>query len=149
MVDITLTNLCQDLKNWFEDRDVKYIGQITLAENGDVFCNGVKIGLEEGEYYRVIKSKFSDGIHIYPDADTRPESFDGAVWPLRINPAFLQEAQQLGLWDSTTGKKLRGPYSSENLSASGYSYTMRSAYDIAKATLRSAFPEFFSRWGKI
>lgn len=147
MVDNTLTELCQELRNWF-DR-ARYIGHITIDESGDVFCNGVAIGLAEEQYYRVIGSVFSDGVHIYPDSDTRAESFDGAVWAMAVPPDFLALVQEIEDWNANARPKMLGPYSSENLSSSGYSYQRQSAEDMAKADYKTVFGARLNKWRKL
>lgn len=148
MVDNTITELCQDLRNWFER--ARYIGHITLDADGGVFCNGVAIGLAEDQYYRVINSTFADGVHIYPDSDTRAESFDGAVWAMAVPPDFLALVQEIKDWNANARPKMLGPYSSENLSSSGYSYQRQSAEDVAKAAdYKTVFGERLNKWRKL
>ena len=147
MVDNTLTELCQELRNWF-DR-ARYIGHITIDKSGDVFCNGVKVGLLEGQYYRVIGSVYSNGVHIYPDSDTRAESFDGAVWAMAVPPDFLALVQEIEDWNANARPKMLGPYSSENLSSSGYSYQRQSAEDMAKADYKTVFGARLNKWRKL
>ena len=147
MVDNTLTELCQELRNWF-DR-ARYIGHITLDADGGVFCNGVAIGLLEDQYYRVINSTFADGVHIYPDADNKQESFDGAVWAMAVPPDFLALVQEIEDWNANVRPKMLGPYSSENLSSSGYNYQRQSAEDMAKADYKTVFGARLNKWRKL
>lgn len=147
MVDNTLTELCQDLRNWF-DR-ARYIGNITLDAYGGVFCNGVAIGLVEGQYFRVFGSVFADGVHVYPDAETPAESFTGAVWAMAVPPDFLALVQEIEDWNTNARPKMLGPYSSENLSSSGYSYQRQSAEDMAKADYKTVFGARLNKWRKL
>ena len=147
MVYNTLTELCQELRNWF-DR-ARYIGNITLDANGGVYCNGVAIGLAEGQYFRVIGSVFADGVHVYPDTETTVESFDGAVWAMAVPPDFLSLAQEIEDWNTNARPKMLGPYSSENLSSSGYSYQRQSAEDMAKADYKTVFGARLNKWRKL
>lgn len=147
MVDNTLTELCQDLRNYF-DR-ARYIGHITLDADGGVFCNGVAIGLAEGQYFRVIGSVFADGVHVYPDTETTAESFTGAVWAMAVPPDFLALVQEIEDWNTNARPKMLGPYSSENLSSSGYSYQRQSAEDMAKADYKTVFGARLNKWRKL
>lgn len=126
-MDNNMTELCQELRNWF-DR-ARYIGHITLNADGDVYCNSVKIGLAEGQYFRVVGSVFADGVHVYPDGGTKSEAFDGAVWAMAVPPAVLQLAQDIAAWrtkyeapDATS----MSPFMSESFG--GYSYQKGSAF---------------------
>lgn len=147
MVDNTLTELCQDIRNWF-DR-ARYIGNITLDADGGVYCNGVAICLVEGQYFRVIGSVFADGVNIYPDMKTTAESFTGAVWAMAVPPDFLALAQEIEDWNTNARPKMLGPYSSENLSSSGYSYQRQSAEDMAKADYKTVFGARLNKWRKL
>ena len=147
MVDNTLTELCQDLRNWF-DR-ARYIGHITLDADGGVFCNGVAIGLAEGQYFRVIGSVFADGVHVYPDTETAAENFTGAVWAMAVPPDFLSLVREIEDWNTNARPKMLGPYSSENLSSSGYSYQRQSAEDMAKADYKTVFGARLNKWRKL
>ena len=53
-----LTELCQELRNWF-DRDLpKWYGEITISD-GQI----QDVDLQSGQYFRVIGSLFNDGVH--------------------------------------------------------------------------------------
>lgn len=126
MVDNTMTELCQELRNWF-DR-ARYIGHITLDADGGVFCNGAAIGLAEGQYYRVVDSVFADGVHVYPDTGTRAESFDGAVWAMAVPPPVMNLSDDIAAWRAKyegADSSAMSPYMSESFG--GYSYQKGSA----------------------
>ena len=148
MVDNTLTEICQDIHNWF-DR-ARYVGHISIDGEGNVYCGTAKIGLMEGQYYRAVGSVFGDGVHLYPDADCPAEEFDGAIWEMRIPPAFLSLVQEIEDWNANERPKLMGAYSSENLSSSGYSYQRQDAEQMQKAaSYKTVFGDRLNRWRKI
>lgn len=125
MADNTMTELCQELRNWF-DR-ARYIGSITLDAEGDVYCNGVKIGLLNGQYFRVMGSVFADGVHKYPDTTAKPEAFDGAVWAMAVPPPVFQLAEDIAAWRAkyeAADSSAMSPYTSESFG--GYSYQKES-----------------------
>lgn len=95
-METALTELCQELRNYF-DRS-RYIGKITLDAEGGVFCNGVAVGLLEGQYYRIIGSIFADGVHKHPDTEMMPESFDGAVWAMAVPAPVINLATEIAEW---------------------------------------------------
>lgn len=124
-MDISMTDLCQEIRNWF-DR-VRYIGRITIGPDGGVFCDGIAIGLADGQYYRVIGSTFADGVHIYPDADNKQESFDGAVWAMAVPPTAIKLATEIAEWRAkyeAPDAASMSPFSSESFG--GYSYSKNS-----------------------
>lgn len=147
MVDNSMmTELCQDLRNWFE-RD-KYFGTFTISS--------YKLDapfLMEGQYYRIIGSVFNNGIHRYSektrDVSLRDETFTGAVWAMAVPPDFLALVQEIKDWNVNARPKMLGPYSSENLSSSGYSYQRQSAEDMAKADYKTVFGARLNKWRKL
>lgn len=151
-MEIALTEMCQDLRNWFERE--KYIGHITLDANGNVFCNGVSIGLLEGQYYRVIGSVFADGVHKYPDTATVEESFDGAVWAMTIPKPVINLAAEIAEWREryeAADSFAMSPFTSETVGSHSYSKGAMSAGNGASnsANWQSAFAARLNAWRKI
>lgn len=151
-MEIALTELCQDLRNWFERE--KYIGHITLDANGNVFCNGVSIGLLEGQYYRVIGSVFADGVHKYPDTATVEESFDGAVWAMAIPKPVINLAAEIAEWRQryeAVDSFAMSPFTSETVGSHSRSKGAMSAGSGASngPNWQSVFAARMNAWRKI
>ena len=53
-----LTELCQELKNWFE-REI-HVGTFTIEGGQLTDCSF----LQDGQYYRIIGSVFNDGVQM-------------------------------------------------------------------------------------
>ena len=152
MVDIALTDLCQELHNWF-DRS-RHAGTITFDANGGVFCNGKSISILEGQHFRVMDSVFSDGVHCYPDAEIASESFDGAVWTMAVPPAVKALARDIAEWRQkyeSINSPSMSPYMSESFG--GYSYQKGSAYtssgNSGGASWKTTFASRMNPWRKI
>jgi len=152
MVDNTLTELCQELHNWF-DR-VRYIGQITLDANGGIFCDGKSVTVLEGQYFRITDSVFADGVHLYPDVGTTPESFNGAVWVMAVPPAVKTLAMDISAWREkyeNVNAPSMSPYMSESFG--GYSYQKGSAFtsnnNSGGASWKTTFAARMNPWRKI
>lgn len=148
----TLTELCQDLRNWFERE--KYIGHITLDANGNVFCNGVSINFLNDQYYRVIGSVFADGVHKYPDTETSAESFDGAVWALAIPKPVINLAAEIAEWREkyeAVDSFSMSPFTSETVGSYSRSKGAMSAGSGASnaANWQSVFAARMNAWRKI
>lgn len=112
-----LYELCMELNNFFEY--AKYIGDITI-EDGNVQTEM----LENGQYFRIIGSKFNDGIYQYPTAQLKDEVYHGGLWAMAIPPRVIALSKEIDDWkakyealDSTA----MSPYQSESFG--GYSYT--------------------------
>lgn len=153
-MDISLTELCQELRNWF-DR-ARYIGNITIGPDGAVYCNSVRIGLAEGQYYRVIGSVFSDGVHKYPDNDVAAESFEGAVWAMAVPPTVIKLAAEIAAWRQkyeALDSPAMSPFTAENYFGD-YSYSKNAPGNSAgagssAASWVSVFRDGLSPWRKL
>lgn len=150
-VDIgqSLTELCQELKNWF-DRD-RHIGTFRITE-------GVLVAsfLVPGQYYRIIGSLFDDGVHKYGDTEDEliDETFDGAVWALAIPKPVINLATEIAEWRAINEKPnsaAMSPFMSESFG--GYSYTKGSAFSNAGSggmvSWKSAFAGRLNAWRKL
>lgn len=126
MVNETLTELCQELRNWF-DRE-RYHGVLEISGGTIYDAAGNELPLQDGMYFRVVGSWFNDGVHVHPDTDMRDEVITGSVWLMAIPAPVLKLADDIAAWrakyeaaDSTA----MSPYTSESFG--GYSYQKESA----------------------
>ena len=81
-----------------------------------------------GQFYRVIRSRFNDGVHKYGDeADVlTDETFDGAIWAMSVPPNILRLAKTIADWRElyeTADSPAMSPVAME--SYGGYTYQMR------------------------
>lgn len=139
-----LTEMCQYLKNWFE-REKAY-GRFTIS-GGSI---AEDIGLQDGQYYRIIGSVFNDGVHISSDVLT-DEIFEGAIWLMAVPPAVVDLSERISSWENQYGGLVSTPFSSESFG--GYSYTKANAgqgtANSSNPTWQSTFANELSRWRKI
>lgn len=157
-----LTELCEYLKNWFVEDQDKHIGTITITggeitARDDLYLLGDKtIEPLPGQYFRLIGSVFGDGVHQYPDYDMQDETFDGAVWLMRIPPAVLTLAEDIAAWKAkymTLNSQYMSPYNSESFA--GYSYSKSGAGANAAASgngltgWQAVFADRLDPWRKI
>lgn len=141
-----LTELCQELHNWF-DRE-RYTGTFTI-EGGNITANF----LQTGQYFRIIGSVFNDGVFKYGDADLTDETFDGAVWALAIPAPVIKLAQEIEAWRTKyerADSAAMSPFNSESFG--GYSYA-KSGAGTASASgatgWRGVFRSQLNRWRKL
>ncbi len=143
-----LTELCQDLRNWF-DRE-RHTGTFTI-ENGNITADF----LQEGQYFRIVGSIFNDGVHQYPAADLLPETFDGAVWALAIPKAVIALAEEIAAWRAkyeATDSAAMSPFASESFG--GYSYSKGGSGNSQSGvsstpSWKTAFASRLNMWRKI
>lgn len=132
---MTLTDLCQECKNWFEIE--KHSGTFSV-EGGTIELDF----LDEGQYFRIIGSKFNDGVYQYHSECLKDEQFNGAIWALAIPKAFLKLVDKITEFEETNEKILNSPYQSESFG--GYSYSKPSGFSF-----KDVFKSDLNRWRKI
>lgn len=114
-----LTELCQELHNWFVLE--KHTGTFEIT-GGEITASF----LVEGQYYRIMGSIFNDGVHQFgheAEGELKDETFDGSVWALGIPKAVINLATEIAEWQTkygTVDSPAMSPYSSESFG--GYSY---------------------------
>lgn len=143
-----MTELCQNLRNWFDRGQKKWHGKITISNGVISFeplnasSRSESIHLIAGQYYRIIGSLFNDGVHVYKgtgDSDLVNETFEGSIWGMAIPPAVIDLCQEIEEWQNKYGgadSRLMSPYSSESFM--GYSYTKSSGSSASNGAVSSA-----------
>lgn len=143
-----LTELCQELRNWF-DR-ARYFGTYTI-EDGSLTVSF----LQEGQYFRIVGSVFNDGVHQYPANSLHDETFDGAIWALAIPKAVIDLSEEIAAWKAkyeSVDSAAMSPFTSESFG--GYSYskgsrTSSSSGDGSSGGWQSVFASRLNKWRKI
>ncbi len=143
-----LTELCQELRNWF-DKD-RHTGTFSI-ENGSISADF----LLNGQYYRIMGSVFNDGVHMYGDESEEliDETFDGAIWALGIPKAVVELSMQIDKWRDkyeAADSQAMSPFASESFG--GYSYTKGSngtSTGNAANGWQAVFASNLNRWRKI
>lgn len=140
-----LTELCQELRNWFERE--KYFDTFTITGGEIAVPDG---SLQDGQYFRIIGSVFNDGVYQYPTSDLTDEVFQGAIWAMAVPPAVIDLSERIQAWQEKFGDSVSSPYSSESFG--GYSYTRAGAGQgsaSSSPTWQSTFANELNRWRKI
>ena len=113
-----LEQVLRHLNNWFL---VEIHEGTFTVENGSIALPF----LLTNQYFRIVGSVFSDGLHQYPAVDLTDETFTGAVWALAVPKAVIDLSVEIEAWQEKNGEAAASPYQSESFG--GYSYTKRSA----------------------
>lgn len=141
-----LTELCQELRNWFDKE--RHYGTFTI-EDGNIVADF----LLPGQYFRIVGSVFSDGVYQYPAEDLQDETFSGAVWALAIPKEVVQLAEEISAWRTkyeAADSQAMSPFMSESFG--GYSYSKgasNSTGDGPAISWKSAFKSRLNMWRKI
>lgn len=142
-----LTELCQELRNWFEfeRRD----GTFTIS-GGSLNADF----LREGQYFRIVGSVFNDGVHQFPAWDLTDETFTGSVYGLAIPREVVQLAEDIDAWRAkyeSIDNAAMSPFMSESFG--GYSYQKGSALTSKNTSGSMGWQVFFAsrlnKWRKI
>lgn len=161
-----MTELCQNLRNWFDRDQKKWHGKITISNNAitsfeydTLQSNAAEpLSLKENQYFRIIGSLFNDGVHKYLDSEDQlvDETFSGYIWAMAVPPAVVALCQDIEAWQEKYGSldgALMSPYSSESFM--GYSYTKSSVYgsrssgSSTSVTWKDMFASRMNPWRKI
>lgn len=142
-----MTELCQELHNWF----------IRERHSGRYAISGSTIDipfLQEGQYYRILGSVFNDGVHVYRSSDLRDETFDGEIWGMAVPPAVINLCDDIIAWRNKyadVDSPAMSPFLSESFG--GYSYTKGSGSSSGSSSgnvgWKTAFKDELNKWRKI
>lgn len=131
------------MKNWFPVADGKHYGTFTVSD-GRMELPFLQIG----QYYRVVGSVFNDGLHQYPSADLKTETFTGCIWALAVPKAVEELADEIKAWNDKNASIINGPYQSESFG--GYSYTLKADGGAEGGTSwQSTFAGRLNQWRKL
>lgn len=110
-----LTELCAELRNYFELPNGKHFGKFQISQGN---LSNIEF-LREGQYFRIIGSLFNDGVYQFPALGLRDEEFNGSVWEMALPPALISLSEEIEEYQKSDAAKLTG-YASESFG--GYSY---------------------------
>lgn len=143
-----LTELCQEIRNWF-DRE-RYTGTFTIT-GGNITAPE----LLPGQFFRIIGSVFNDGVHLYPANDLTDETFTGSIWALAIPTEILKLAEEIAAYKAkyeNVESAAMSPFVSESFG--GYSYSKGSGNSsessgVSNVLWQSAFKNRLNKWRKL
>ena len=144
-MSVSLTDLCNELRNWFCFDEDTHIGDFTIT--GGIISPPVD--MIEGQHFRIIGSIFNDGVHTTSD-ELKDDSFHGGIWLMRVPPEILSLLNEINDYETKYGAVNISPYQSESFK--GYSYTkgtMGSGSSGTNVTWRDAFKSRLNNYRKI
>ena len=137
-----LTELCAELRNYFEVPNGRHFGKFTIS-GGSIAPLDF---LQEGQYFRIVGSVFNDGVYQYPAAYLMDEVFNGAVWAMALPPSIIALAAEIKAYNDSDAGKV-SPYTSESFG--GYSYTKATDANGAPIGWQKAFASRLNKWRKL
>ena len=151
-----LAELCRELNNWFDEKpdgtSDRHFGTFVI-ENGSIDLSGT--GIRDGQHFRIVGSVLNDGVYRYPAQSLSDETFDGAVWLMRVPLEVINLSTDIMAWQEKYGaadSAAMSPFQSESFG--GYSYTKASGSSAdgagsAAPTWQSVFRGRLNVWRKI
>lgn len=147
----TIFRVCSYLRNWFDNTQTKYAGEIVI-ENGALQQT---YNIKFGQYFRIVGSDLNDGVYKYPVTVLNDETFDGLIIPMAIPATVLDIMGKIETWESkyaNVSSAAMSPFSSESISGV-YSYSKSTgANDTSKdksGTWQGTFGAELSPWRKM
>lgn len=135
---MTLTDLCEELRNWFDVS--RHFGEFEI-ENGTIDLDF----LQEGQFFRIVDSVFNDGVYQYNDTlELKDEIFNGAIWAMAVPQNVLDVLGSMNAWEEKNADALNSPYSSESFG--GYARSLKDSEDLK---WQSHFGKQLNKWRKI
>ena len=137
-----LTELCAELRNYFEVPNGRHFGKFTIS-GGSIAPLDF---LQEGQYFRVVGSVFNDGVYQYPASSLTDEVFEGAVWAMAVPPTLIALAAEIKEHEEKRKRLMEkfSGFSSESFG--GYSYTTDESW---KQPWQVAFASRLNKWRKL
>ena len=114
-----LTEICAYLHNYFDY--VRYNGFISII-GGDIFCDGKKIVLDDGQFFALFRDRIPLGVFNQSETLT-DKTFDGSVWLMDVPKAVLDADKWAKDWVAKNGgadSEANSVFQSESFG--GYSY---------------------------
>lgn len=136
---ITVNDVCENLRNYFEREKHKGVFEIKDGTINLPF-------LLYGQYFRIVGSVLNDGVYKYPCSELSDESFDGEIWAMAVPPSLIALLAEINEWHAKNGEP--SPYVSESFG--GYAYTKATdALTGGGLTWQSVFRQRLNNWRKI
>ena len=140
-----LTELCAELRNYFEVPNGRHFGTFTIS-GGSIAPLDF---LQEGQYFRIVGSVFNDGVYQYPATSLTDEVFEGAVWAMALPPSIIALATEIKDWNEKYGELVNSPYASESFG--GYQYSKAFGAESSGGVVKweTVFRKQLNRYRKI
>ena len=134
-----LTELCAELRNYFEVPNGRHFGKFEIS-GGSIAPLDF---LQEGQYFRIVGSVFNDGVYQYPATSLTDEVFEGAVWAMAVPPTLVALAAEIDEFNKSDAGK---PSAFTSESFGGYSYSKATDSNGKPIGWEQAFADRLRKW---
>ena len=149
-----LSEVCHELKNWFEQ--TKIIGTFEVNNGAiSIYRDNEALSIQNGQYFRIVGSVFNDGVWEYtgePIEDLKDEVFDGAVWLLAIPREVKTLSNDIDAWKAkyaTADSVAMSPFTSESFGGYSYSKSAGGESNGGGTSWQATFRDQLNKWRKI
>ena len=147
-----LTDLCQELRNWFDKNQPKWFGNFEIENNALVLREDMS--LKDGQYFRIVGSALNDGVYQYGQEELADEAFSGSIWAMAVPPAVIALSDEIDKWaekyESLDSENM-SPFQSESFG--GYTYNKgyggNGGSGKSSISWQDVFKNKLNRWRKI
>lgn len=144
-----LSELCQELRNWF-DRDQPHITGTFKISEGKITDTNFRNIIQTNQYFRIIGSVFNDGVHKYTDElSLTDETFTGSINLMAIPKAVLDLSKEIDDWVTKYADAAASPFNSESFGGYSYSKSGGGSSGSSGISWQSAFASKLNLWRKI
>lgn len=141
-----LSELCQELKNWFDRGQPRLHGAFEIS-GGKIVDSDFTSIIQNEQYFRIIGSVFNDGVHREGDK-LIDEMFVGSIWLMAVPRDVMLLANEIESWNEKYSESVNSPFSSESFG--GYSYTKAGGNaSSSNPSWQSVFATKLNKWRKI
>lgn len=148
-----LSELCQELKNWFDRGQPRIHGAFEIS-GGKIIDTDFTDVIKPNQYFRIIGSVFNDGVYKYTDdLMLTDELFVGSVWLMAIPKEVIALSDEIDSWQAKYGaadSTAMSPFNSESFGGYSYSKSTGGSSNGSNAnTWQAAFSSRLNMWRKI
>lgn len=151
---ILLTEICNDLKNYFppssKRADLSYIyrGNFTISDSSIAPLDFIK----PNQYFRIVGSDMNEGVWQNNPENLKElidEEFDGAIWAMAVPRDFIALCEEIRKFNAKIDEMalIEKGYASE--SWGGYSYSLSSSAPAAMAEWQKRISRKLNMYRKI
>ena len=139
-----LTEICSYLKNYFSEPKDRHFGRFEIKD-GAITPSAF---LQEGQFFRIVGSTFNDGVYEYPCAGLKNETYEGAIWAMKVPPELKDLASEIESYEAEKSKAIAegGWDMFKSQSFAGYSGTVKDEADIS---WQKQYAPRLNRWRRL
>lgn len=143
-----LSEICRELKNWF-DRDQPHFYGTFEIKNNHIADTEFESVIKPNQYFRIYGSVFNDGVWKNDESlQLTNEIFNGEISLMAIPAEVIDLETEIKNWLTTNADALNSVYASESFG--GYSYSKASGNSGKPvSSWQDAFASKLNLWRKI